>query len=383
MSAGRLLLLRAAVSRVGRGQLYSTTAESGSTIDMGYLFSLLDRPPERPPEMRMTPKRWPDIKVSSSVFKLDMNEHRLEKMQEGDSKLIDSTLGLGNDELWPPLQEEDGETDSLQEVVEERLGGGDQRMEENSLRRIEGMLRSIEHNPIGGTARSPNADVRYLAQMDEVYFQNLKSKTLVSVLSKAFEFTDEAVEEAVGTPIEVTQLVEDEKVPIIMPTFVLALGGPDLHLVEYGQLQGLSTLYGIESCGSRSKLERQLVKYFTETLNRGQSVTRISVLFEDEQLKPFTKKLRSIGDPITWTDEQDAKLIQYTERIRMARQEIVQRVDDYLQKHNVHPVGPAKPDESASLWEVVSKEFPGMTPNACRKHWLLLNRMREMDLSKK
>lgn len=167
---------------------------------------------------------------------------------------------------------------------------------------------------------------------------------------------------------------------------MIVLAGEDLHLVKYGQLQRLASLYGLGHRNrSRRLLEKSLCKYFTPdvdgtaTEETPLSRDRISVLTpRDTILQPMDRPKHD--DPgrskMGWDEEQSGKLMLRAETVLAARLEIVKRVEDFLVEHNVQPTAHEDADvENLCVWEVVAKEFPGMTPKACQKRWMLVHRL--------
>jgi hypothetical protein len=275
--------------------------------------------------------------------------------------------GEGDEEFWPLLS--DNGTESLNEVIDNSLSPNKTQDAETSLRNIEGMLKTIERGRWNLSDRRNRSNERFISHLEEISFGDLKNKSLYSVLSKAFDvesIASDAVAEQ-STPIVQEQLPTT-------PETMLVLGGIDLHLVEFSQLQGLANLYGIESQSSRSQLERKLCKWFGKLISDGSPVKRIQQL-SDETLQHFTPK-RKQGPPTTWTEEEDLQLVQFTEKIRDVRRHIVNQVNSYLKEHNCIQSVP-EADESVNLWEVVAQNFVA-TPKACRKRWMLLLRMRGM-----
>lgn len=413
------------VSRMVR-RLSTMTDQAAS--DFSFLMSLLERPRER--RSMMTPERWPDIMVRSQVMVVSSRLDGTSISQKSDhARTLDAwdwPSELSGLDRQPPSsssppttpsptplpsakQQEHGP--SLDRVVQTRLvspstltaSEGDDRGE-SSISRIKTILGllsdlSIEHQ------RPIQPREKYVALVDSITFREPGTKSLVSVLSKAFDFDGDNVPG--NLPFVHSKHLAPERpasppeVPSVEPSVgekreagpkvknisrVLVLAGEDLHLVRYGQLQRLAALYGLEHRNkSRRLLEKSLCKFLAhQEKDRGRDeIDRIAILtVAGGPIVPISRPKgdKSADGKFVWEDANSLKLMQRAGTVLAARSEIVKCVEDYLVQNGSNPTGPEDAEvESLCMWEVVAAEFPGASPKACQKRWMLLHRLECME----
>lgn len=404
--AGRLLGLRR----------YGMVSKGGAEIDLRYLIALVDRPaaPAVPPRPLMTPERWPDIRVKSAVCRISSSEQALHDESGFAAATHADTRASAEAEaaseptdpavFWraPEARPKDGDGCSFDEVIEKDLAGHPQTQNtESALRKLEDMLKSIsveQRTADDGASSIPSAEEKVFAYWTEVVFGEDHNKTLTSVLAKAFDYQDSP---PAGDPRGARP--GDDPAPVAVhagedsdakpkaskpPNMrVLVMAGEDLHLLDYHHLQCLATVYGLSPNKSRYLMERQLCRLFGQSARAG-PVEDLScaAVGSDREFRAFTKTTsasppKGNAGPVTWTESDDRRLCETIDRLRAQRLAVVGRVEAWLDEHGVPATQKTQSgaEENTNVWEMAAVAFPGRSPKACRKRWLLCQRMHSMQ----
>lgn len=419
---------------------FVTLPSESKVLDINFMMNLMERKAEQ--LIKMTPEHWPDIQIKSAVYSIPRSggdlvpaSHLLQDATKTGGASVDSpmfgqsiepSLSFSFLEDWhDDVSLGDGEAFSLDQVFNSKSAS-------QSIDRIKNIIGSLSYVPRKNDGSEGPPQDRYIAYVDSINFGDLKSKSISSIVAKAYGFqsmaetgksdcranedttinTTSTAQPCIETEIEnaskeegslslesLSHLKTLASLPKAMPAVekaekgrianILILGGADLRLLDLWLLKELGRLHHVDVSQTRAKMESRLCTIFTNVLKTEGRKSFIAILnkigTEDGKIVPFSSVRRKNTDEWSgeWDKEMDDQLFQNAYQIKAARQQINEQVEAYLRQYGIkeekQAEGASKED---SFWEVIAKEFPrGVTPKACQRRWMMLYRMRYMESS--
>lgn len=404
---------------------------TNSAIDVGYIISLLERP-KQPVTLtsKLSPDRWPSITVKTQLlyetdwekplveappameelfgngwgawsFDTEQDQVNRETNWSRKNRFSEDEMRINykKDSLLEFLAKDTLEQSNVDTIFTDRKSLA-------SKKPTLPLEKSAIEQQLETKSKVNTATPRLFSMVTDVNFGDVKDKTICLVLAKAFGYdlgqqnekgNNDSINNAIDiTSFDATTIVNNDKCEdkgLKTPEKIMVLNGVELHLLEYGQLQRLASLFKIQSNkATKNAIERAICKFYKELDQKTLKFTpTASVDLDDCQssIKCFIKssiketiendleeETTSRKKKVIWTIEEERRLKEQGTITRELYNRISSTVEEYLLEHN------SKPEESTALscedigiWEVIAKDLPGKTPKACKKHWIVLDRV--------